>query len=106
MLALSDVARWLMAVPTGLLFALCVIDNWSVIVAWLDEWPFLGPVFGLIFLVAVPILGAVRYWWVVPLAEPTWLIGSVAVLTVGVTKLIRSRGGSHCDSADPPAAGR
>jgi hypothetical protein len=102
MIALSDAARWLIAVPAGLLFALCVIGNWSVIIAWLVErresgyslvLPFLGPVFGLIVLVAVPIAGAVRYWWVVPLAEPTWFIGLVAVLSVGVTKLSRSRGG-------------
>jgi hypothetical protein len=94
MIALFDVARWLIAVPVGLLFALCVIGNWSVIIAWLVErrvsgyslvLPFLGPVFGLIFLVAVPIPAAVRYWWVVPLAEPTWLIGLVALLAVGVT---------------------
>jgi hypothetical protein len=102
MIALSDVARWLIAVPAGPLFALCVIGNWSVIIAWLVErresgyslaLPFLGPVFGLIFLIAVPIPGAVRYWWAVPLAEPTWFIGLVALLSVGVTKLSRSRGG-------------
>jgi hypothetical protein len=102
MIALSDVARWLIAVRAGLLFAPCVLGNWSVIIAWLVErrvsghslvLPFLGPVFGLIFLVAVPILAAVRYWWAVPLAEPTWFIGLVAVLAIGVTKLRRSRGG-------------
>ena len=81
---LFDIARWLIAVPTGLIFALWSLGNWLVLVAvcvkrreggYSFVLPFFGPVFGLVFFFAVPIPGAARYWWAALLADPITLIG-------------------------------
>jgi hypothetical protein len=77
-----DTIRWLIAIPTNLLFLLCVLGNWSLFIgAALGKLrsfslvlPFLGPLFGIMFFVTVPIDGAARLWWVAALLEPTWLV--------------------------------
>jgi hypothetical protein len=43
--------------------------------------PFLGPIFGILFFVAVPLDGCSWYWWLAPLIEPTWLLGAWCLVT-------------------------
>ncbi len=101
---LLDLVRWLIAVPAGLLFALCVLGNWLGVVGLLVSrrkpgvsstfvLPFLGPIFGMIFLVAVPIAGLAQYWWIAPLIEPTWVMGLLWLVSAGVARLLSSRAG-------------
>jgi hypothetical protein len=99
MSVLAAVARWMIAVPAGLLFSLCVIGNWSLLLGLVLGrikstsliLPFLGPAFGLVFLFSVPIAGVARFWWVVPLAEPTWLLGLWYLIAAGITRFGRCR---------------
>ncbi len=100
MSTLAVAARWMIAVPAGLLFMLCVVGNWSLLVGILIGrvksraslvMPFLGPALGIVFLVAVPIPSAIHYWWVALLAEPTWLLGLWCIVTAGLMRLGRSR---------------
>ena len=53
--------------------------------------PFLGPALGLGFVFAAPIPGIERYWWVVLLAEPTWLLGGVLLMAAGIRRLARAQ---------------
>jgi hypothetical protein len=84
-----DIIRWLVAAPAGLLFLLCTLGNWSLIIgAALGRLksfslvvPYIGPAFGIVFLVAVPIDGVASYWWLAILIEPTWLLGAWCLLT-------------------------
>jgi len=84
-----DVLRWMVAVPLGLLFLLCSLGNWSLIIGALVGHlkrfslvlPFIGPVFGILFFVAVPIDGLSWYWWLAPLIEPSWLLATWCVVT-------------------------
>jgi hypothetical protein len=84
-----DIIRWLVAVAAGLLFTLCVLGNWSLIIGALLGHlkrfslvlPFLGPLFGIVFFVAVPIDGAASFWWLATLVEPTWLLGAWCLVT-------------------------
>jgi hypothetical protein len=65
-----EILRWLVAVPAGLLFLLCVLGNWSLIIgaalghlkSFSFVLPFLGAAFGVVFLLAIPIDGAASYW--------------------------------------------
>ena len=83
-----EISRYLIAVASGLLFALCVLGNWSELIGgWVRKresgdslvLPFLGPVFGILFLVAFPIPKVAKYWWVAPIVEPTWWIALAVV---------------------------
>ena len=87
-------ARWLLAVPAALLFLLCVLGNWSLLIGGAVDLlrgrrgrsfslvlPFLGPAFGIVFFLAVPLRGFTRWWWFAPLIEPTWLLGAWVLLT-------------------------
>lgn len=84
-----DTIRWLIAVPAGLLFLLCALGNWSLIVGgFLGQvksfslvLPFLGPLFGIVMFVAIPIGGFSWYWWVAAIIEPTWLLGAWCLVT-------------------------
>ena len=86
-----DILRWLIAIPTGLLFLVCVLGNWSLflgaVLGKLRSFslvlPFLGPLFGIVFFVTVPIDGAARLWWVALLIEPTWLVALWIAVTWG-----------------------
>jgi hypothetical protein len=77
-----DIARWLIAVLAGLIYLLCSIGNWSLLLgaalgrigSFSLVLPFLGPVFGLIMILAAPVHGLLQYWWLIVLIEPTWLI--------------------------------
>lgn len=92
---LANLTRWMVAVPAGLLFALCVVGNWScllgVILGRLKSTslvlPYLGPAFGIVCLLAVPIPGIKRYWWIAPVLEPTWLLGGWLLLTAMFKRL-------------------
>jgi hypothetical protein len=87
------VARWVIAVPAGLVFALCVLGNWSLLIGGLVNLlrgrettfslvlPFLGPLSGVIFFLAIPVSGFMRWWWLALLIEPTWLVGVCALAT-------------------------
>jgi hypothetical protein len=96
---LIALVRWMIAIPAGLLFALCALGNWSLLIGLIIGrlkstsliLPFFGPAFGLIFVFAVPIPGVVRYWWVVPLVEPTWILGAWILLALGIMRLRRAR---------------
>ena len=96
------VARWMIAVSAGLLYLLCVVGNWSLLIGLSLRQvrstslvlPFLGPVFGFVCLIAVPVAGLLRYWWVVPLAEPTLLLATCVVVTTALRRLSRNRGDS------------
>ena len=84
-----EILRWLVAVPAGLLFLLCVLGNWSLLIgavlgrlkSFSLVLPFLGPLFGIVFLAAVPIDGVSSYWWLAALVEPTWLLGAWSFVT-------------------------
>jgi hypothetical protein len=84
-----DILRWLIVVPVGALFLLCILGNWSLIIgAMLGHLksfslvlPFLGPVFGIVFFVVIPIDGVASYWWLAALMEPTWLLGAWCLVT-------------------------
>ena len=97
---LFDIARWLIAVPAGLIFALCVLGNWLTLIGAMVErrreggvsfFLLVGPVFGLIFFFSVPIPGAARYWWVALVADPITLIGLAFLFSLVLEKLVRSR---------------
>jgi hypothetical protein len=83
------ILRWLVATPLGLLFLFCVLGNWSLIIgailgrlkSFSLVLPVMGPLFGILFLVVVPINGFSRYWWLAPLIEPTWLLGVWVLVT-------------------------
>jgi hypothetical protein len=55
--------QWLVAVPVRALFLLCILGNWSLIIGAVSGHlksfslvlPFLGPVFGIVFFVVIPI---------------------------------------------------
>jgi hypothetical protein len=84
-----DVVRWLVAIPAGLLFLLCILGNWSLIIGgvlgYLKSFslvlPFCGPVFGIVLFTTVPVDGATSYWWLGPIIEPTWLLGAWILVT-------------------------
>ena len=84
-----DIAQWLVAIPTGLLFLLCFFGNWSLFIgaalghskSFSLVLPFLGPVFGIMFFVTVPVDGVASYWWLAALLEPTWLLGAWILVT-------------------------
>ena len=88
---LLDIIRWMIALPTGLLFGVCILGNWSLIIGIVLRQikscslllPFSGPVFGIIFLVVIPIQGMAQFWWVAPLVEPTWLLGFWCLVALG-----------------------
>jgi hypothetical protein len=73
---------WLIAVPTGLLFFLCAITNWLILVGGVIGRPLstsfvlpsLGPALGIVFFVTIPIGGVASWWWLAVLLEPTWLL--------------------------------
>lgn len=86
--------RWLFAVPAAILFALCILGNWSLFIAGIFSLlrsrevgsfslvlPFLGPVFGIVFFLAVPLEGFAQRWWLAILFEPTWLIAAGLLLS-------------------------
>lgn len=87
------IARWVGAVPLGLLFVLCALGNWSIIIESLvaairdDDFsssfvlPFFGPPLGVLFVALLPISGSFSYWWAAFLVEPTWLLGIWMLLT-------------------------
>jgi hypothetical protein len=93
------IVRWLIAVPAGLIFALCILINGMALVAlWVKPQKrgysimvFFGPVFGLVFFLTIPIPGAARYWWVALVADPITWIGLAFLLSQGLEKLVRSR---------------
>jgi hypothetical protein len=68
---------------------LCVLGNWSLIIGavlgHLKSFslllPILGPIFGILFFVAVPIDGFSWFWWLAPLIEPTWLLAAWCIVT-------------------------
>src|SRR5438105_1606610 len=80
---------WVGGIHLGLLFLLCSVGNWSLIIGAIRGrlksfslvLPFLGPVFGIMFFLLVPIDGLSRYWWLAPLIEPTWLLGAWCLVT-------------------------
>jgi len=87
--------RWLLAVPAGMLFILCILGNWSLILGGLFTLlrgqrgesfslvlPFIGPVLGIVFFLAVPLKGFASWWWLSMLIEPTWLLGAWFLLTL------------------------
>jgi hypothetical protein len=90
-------ARWMIAVPSGILFVLCVLGNWSVLLGLVLGrvksssliLPFLGPVFGLVFLLTLPTPDVSRFWWVSVVAEPTWLLAAGCLVTGAIMKMIR-----------------
>ena len=83
-----QVARWIVAVPTGLLFIGCALANWSLIIGGLLNLvrgretcfilvlPFMGPLFGLAFFLAIPAPGFARWCWLAAVLEPSWLLGA------------------------------
>lgn len=58
---LLEIVRWTIAVPAALLFLMCIVGNWSLVIgAALGQLkrfsmilPFLGPVFGIVFFLLV-----------------------------------------------------
>jgi hypothetical protein len=84
-------------IPIGLLFAICAIHNWLLLIFWSVGkirgrdfsttlsgsfvLPFVGPLFGVLLAVLVPVTGVRSFWWVAFLLEPTWLFGCVAIVT-------------------------
>jgi hypothetical protein len=85
---------WLIAVPAALLFALCILGNWSLLIGaafcrlrdpessgFSLFLPFLGPVLGIVFFLTVPLKGFARWWWLAMLIEPTWVLGAWFLLT-------------------------
>lgn len=95
---MAEIARWLVAVPAGLLFLLCCLANWSVIVGLISKkirsaslaLPFLGPIFGLVFFFSVPATVFRSYWWLSFVLEPTWLLGVWIVATSFLTSSDKS----------------
>ncbi len=96
---LLEIVRWLIAVPAGLIFALCALGNWLVLLAvWVEHreggysfvLPFFGPAFGLVFFFSVPLPGARADWWVALVADPITLIGLAFLLSRVIEKLVRS----------------
>jgi hypothetical protein len=87
--SLLDIVRWAAAILAGLLFLLCILGNWSLIIGavlgHLKRFslvlPFLGPVFGIVWFLVVPIDGMATYWWLATLIEPTWLLGIWCLVT-------------------------
>ena len=87
------IARWTAAIPVGILFVLCAVANWGIIVAAIiaairgEEFsssfvlPFFGPALGVLFLALLPLSGSMTFWWAAFLADPTWLIGIWGLLT-------------------------
>jgi hypothetical protein len=67
---LLEIVRWLIAVPVGLIFALCVLSNAMALIGLRFKprkvghpfMPVLGPVAGLVFFVCVTISGTARFW--------------------------------------------
>lgn len=77
-----DILRWIVAIPFALLFLMCSVGNWSLIIgailghvkSFSLVLPFLGPVFGILFCIAAPINGLAWFWWLAPLIEPSWIL--------------------------------
>jgi len=67
---LLEIVRWLIAVPAGLIFALCVLNDAMALIGLCFKprkegrsfMPVFGPVAGLVFFLCVPISGAARFW--------------------------------------------
>src|SRR4051794_8497177 len=89
------VARLLVAVPAAMLFLLCILGNWSLLIGMAIHalrgrkrrscslvLPFLGPAFGSVFFLAIPLRGFARWWWLATLIEPTWMLGAWILLTL------------------------
>jgi hypothetical protein len=94
-----ELCRLLFAAVAGLLFVLCVLGNWGLVVGGLYQavikkrqtsvslvLPFLGPIFGIVFFLLVPIEGMWRFWWMAPLIEPTWLLAVWCSVTAPFVK--------------------
>jgi hypothetical protein len=81
MALILEIIRWLIAVPAGLLFVLCFLGNWSLLVCVLLRHlksaslilPCIGPLFGIVFFLAVPIDRLAAYWWIA-LIEPSSVV--------------------------------
>jgi hypothetical protein len=93
------IIRWMIAVPFGLVFALCVLINGMVLISLCVRpreggysiMPVFGPVAGLIFFFVVPISGAARYWWVARVADPLSVLFLAFFIGLNLKNLVRSR---------------
>jgi hypothetical protein len=67
-----------LALPAGLLFALCILGNWLMSIAIISKvirgdrshgpslvLVFIAPILGIVFFLTVPVVGAARLWWLV-----------------------------------------
>jgi hypothetical protein len=86
----AEPLRWLVALWLGLFFIVCALAHWSLLIGIALGHgkgkrvsliaPLLGPVFGILCFVTVPISGFSWYWWLAPLIEPTWLMAAWCIV--------------------------
>jgi uncharacterized membrane protein HdeD (DUF308 family) len=89
----------MIAVPAGLIFALCVLINGIVLISLCVRprkesysiMPVFGPVAGLVFFFTVPIAGANRYWWVAFVADPLSVMFLVFFIGLNLKNLVSPR---------------
>jgi hypothetical protein len=91
---LIELFRWIIAIPAALLFTFCVLGNWSLLLGAafgrLESFtlilPFLGPVFGIVFFMSIPIDRFQWYWWLAVIIEPSWFLAAWCLMTAPFSK--------------------
>ncbi len=95
--------RWIGCIPLGLLFLLCALGNWQILIGGLVRamktekkhstsliLPFIGPVFGFGFFFLIPVKTINSFFWLAPIIEPTWLMALWCLLTAHFAKKLES----------------
>ena len=91
--------RWTIAIPLGVVFLLCAVGNWQILIGGLVQafrtgkprsssliLPFIGPVIGIVFFLVVPVKALNAYFWVAPIIEPTWMMSVYCLVTGPIAK--------------------
>ena len=86
--------RWIAAIPLGVVFILCAVGNWGILLTGLyNTWvkdreysssfllPFAGPLIGIGFFLLIPISFLNSLFWLAVIIEPMWLLGLWCLVT-------------------------